>query len=201
VFLGRIGQIHEGDFVRIVDAHLLLPAFAALFRKTRYAALWHPRGTVLPRRPPYFLSLHAGKGVIRRYLALLGPDMTLPFVVPVSVGPEIRPRMVVFVPARYSRLADNARLLAGNLTIVGKVIYKDPRLPGDNSCHDVRRPCRYVDRQTISTYAGALVRAPDPVRSTLGYGLLPPDRIEATVRRFVRFDTPVVVVLPIAIYQ
>jgi hypothetical protein len=31
-------------------------------------------------------------------------------------------------------LLENARLLAGNLTVVGKVTYIDPQLPGGNEC-------------------------------------------------------------------
>jgi hypothetical protein len=207
-FLDEIGRVHEGDFVRIAGAHLFLPPFASFFRKTRYAAWWTPPGTVIPRHPPFLLSVQGGEAPVARYRSLLGPDVTLPFVIPITVAEYKKTRVTVFVPARYTRLADNARLLAGNLTVVGKVIYKDPRLPGAGSCKRlvpdparVPNPCRYVDRQTISSYTAALVSGPPAIRSILGFADLPRYRVRQSVRRFVRFVAPVLVVLPIAIYQ
>lgn len=109
--------------------------------------------------------------------------------------------MTFLVPARYTALLDNARLLAGNLTIVGKVVYKDPRLPGEDRCPEPGEkglPCRYFDRETVSTFAPALQGAPASVLESLG---MRREDVFARVRASVTFGVPLVVVLPVAIYQ
>jgi hypothetical protein len=192
-FLKRLEDIHEGDFVRIVDAHLVLPPFAAFLAKTRYATPYTPPGVPTPRYFGRLLNRTGGAKVLRKYRNLLGANPTLPFVLPVRG----RVRLTVFVPARYQALFDNPRLLSGNLTVVGKVIFKDPRLPGEEPCHRLVHRCDYVDRQTIATWSSALTKGPPLVREVLGVEGRPVD----TVRAFVRFGVPVMVVLPMAIYQ
>jgi hypothetical protein len=192
-FLKRLEKIHEGDFVRIVDAHLVLPPFAAFLPKTRYATPYTPPGVPTPRYFGRLLNRPGGAKVLKRYRDLLGANPTLPFVLPIRG----RVKLTVFVPVRYEALFDNPRLLSGNLTVVGKVIFKDPRLPGEQPCRRLVHRCDYVDRQTIASYGSALAKGPALVREVLGVE----GRSVDTVRAFVRFGVPVIVVLPIAIYQ
>lgn len=198
-FHDRLENVADGDFIRIHDAHLFLPAFATFFHKTRYATLYKPVGPPEPSQRPYLLHLREA-GAVDRYRRLLGKDMTLPFVLPITAGGG-QVKLTVFVPARYSKLVDNGRLLAGDINLVGKVIYKDPRLPGDSTCRDLHRRCLYVDLETISDYSAALRSAAEPVRRSLGLETRRRLNLRRTVRSFVRFDTPVLVVLPVAIYQ
>ena len=192
-FLRRLEDIHEGDFVRIVDAHLVLPPSAAFLPKTRYATPYTPRGVATPRNFRRLLDRPGGAKELRAYRELLGANPTLPFVLPVRG----QIKLTVFVPARYEALFENPRLLSGNLTVVGKVIFKDPRLPGEKPCVRLAHRCDYADRQTIASWGSALAKGPPLVREVLGVEGRPVD----TVRAFVRFGVPVIVVLPIAIYQ
>jgi hypothetical protein len=192
-FKKRLTDIHEGDFVRIVDAHLVLPPFAAFLPKTRYATPYTPPGVARPRHFGRLLDRPGGARELSRYRNLLGANPTLPFVLPVRGYV----RLTIFVPARYQALFDNPRLLSGNLTVVGKVIFKDPRLPGEKPCIRLAHRCDYVDRQTIASWGSALTRGPRLVREVLGVEGHAVD----SVRAFVRFGVPVMVVLPIAIYQ
>jgi hypothetical protein len=192
-FKNRLTDIHEGDFVRIVDAHLVLPPFAAFLPKTRYATPYTPPGVARPKHFGRLLDRPGGERELSRYRQLLGANPTLPFVLPVRGYV----RLTIFVPARYQALFDNPRLLSGNLTVVGKVIFKDPRLPGEKPCIRLAHRCEYVDRQTIASWGSALTSGPRLVRQVLGVE----GRAVDTVRAFVRFGVPIMVVLPIAIYQ
>ncbi len=195
-----VSELHEGDFVRIADAELALPAYAALAPRTRYAARL-PSQPVTGKEAPQ-PSLSRLEKDVRGYLRLLGPDPVLPFV----VRTRIQQRTVVggptfFVPARYSALLDNARLLAGKLTVVGKVVYVDPRRAAGCSrgARRKRLRCSYVDTQTVVKFAPALQRAARRLLTSLG---IPRHTdILGAVSRSVQFSAPIAVVLPVAIYQ
>jgi hypothetical protein len=190
--------VREGDFVRLSGAHLYLAPYAAVTPRARYAASYLGGEINQPRQPLYApISRHAQLD-IKRYLTTLGADPVLPFVLPILTTDRTTPTtpMTFFVPARYSALLDNPRLLSGTLTVVGKVTYVDPRLPTDRSCNDV--PCNYLDRQTLTTFAPALQKAPASVLTTLG---IKRADILRKVRASVLFHSPIAVVLPVAIYQ
>jgi hypothetical protein len=198
----RLETIHEGDFVRIEDAQLFLAPYAAAVPKARYASSYLGGQIRQPPRPLYApISRDAQRDRVK-YLRNLGADPILPFVAPtLSEGRNDRQVVTFLVPARYTALLDNARLLAGNLTIVGKVVYKDPRLPGEGRCPEPGEkslPCRYFDRETLSTFAPALQAAPRSVLESLG---MKEDEVLSRVRSSVTFGVPLVVVLPVAIYQ
>jgi hypothetical protein len=200
-----LGDLHEGDFIRLSDARLFLPPFASLVPRARYAASYE-NGAFSAALP-----LTAGGGPARlerevnHYLSELGADPVLPFVVPsLDVGGKPSSTATFFVPARYSGLLDNPRLLSGNLTVVGKVIYIDRRPATDPVCGNAGPergsgpPCTYFDRQSAASFAVALDRAPRAVRRLLGVGSR---HIARTINRALRFRSPIVVVLPVAIYQ
>jgi hypothetical protein len=197
-----LGELREGDFVRIADAQLFLAPFAAAVPKARYASSYLGGQIVQPARSLYAPIRARAQAELDKYLLQLGPDPSLPFVLPTLSEGRDDPRVVTFlVPARYTALLDNARLLAGNLTVVGKVIYKDPRLPGEKTClrpNHQGLPCRYFDRETLTTFAPALQKAPHSVLHSLG---LARSQAARAVREAVTFEVPLVVVLPLAIYQ
>jgi hypothetical protein len=198
-----IRKLEEGHFVRIENAQLFLAPYAAVVPRARYAAAYLGGEITEPKRPLYAPISRKEDEDLNAYLRNLGDDPTLPFVAPtLTESRESQSQVVTFlIPARYTALADNARLLAGNLTIVGKVIYKDPRLPGDETCRTKEGsgvPCRYFDRQTLTTYAPALLKARDSVLRNLS---LTKKTIETKVRLSVSFEVPLMVVLSVAIYQ
>jgi hypothetical protein len=195
----RLTRIHEGQFVRIYNAHLYLPPYAAVAPRARYSASYLGGDITQPRRPLYAPISQREQQRLTRYLAGLGPDPVLPFVLPtLTAERHAESPVTFFVPARYSGLLDNARLLAGNLTVVGKVTYIDPR--NDEAClpkDGAGVACSYFDRQTLATFAPAL-QASKRLLPSLGMN----ERdVERSVRASVTFRAPVVVVLPLAIYQ
>lgn len=192
-----LGRLHEGDFVRIGDARLNVPTYAALAPRTRYAARLQVRSTSAAPR-----ALSALESDIKRYLRSLGADPVLPFVIrTTAAGRPLPGGATYFVPARYSALLDNARLLAGNLTVVGKVVYINPGRAVRFRCREragASSSLCYLDRETVVKFAPALQHAGVRLLESLG---MRRRRILADVRRSVSFSPPLVVVLPVAIYQ
>lgn len=136
-------------------------------------------------------------------------DPRLPFIVrklSVEPGPGRGAGLTFFIPTRYRSLRNEPSLISGTLTIVGKVVYRNlgrsaKGRGGQVSCGKVLPasvPRSYVDRQTVATFVPALVDAPpfviDGLRFTDG-------TIEGHVRRNMTVPAPVVVVIPIAMYQ
>jgi hypothetical protein len=196
-------DVHEGDFVRISNAHLFLAPYAAVTPRARYAASYLGGDIQEPRQPLYAPVSERGQKGLKRYLKLLPSDPVLPFVLPtLTVDRQATNPVTFFIPARYSALLDNARLLASNLTVVGKVTYVDNRIAGSTSCPSPANrsavPCTYSDLQTLTTFAPALQKAPDSLLSNLG---VKRKDVLRRVRDSVTFRAPIVVVLPVAIYQ
>ena len=205
--LRDLAAVEVGDFVRLNHAHLFLPSYAALAPKVRYAARSaasaSARGPV-GRKPTVTPSSLSQQRYIDAYLRRLGPNPTLPFVARTLDEDGVdRHAATFFVPAAYQGLLDNERLLAGDLTVVGKVIYEDrrplPNQPCPSPVQPALPPCTYFDRETLATFAPALEKAPRPVLKRLN--LDSPARARGAVQRSVTFGTPLVVVLPVAIYQ
>jgi hypothetical protein len=197
----QLENIHEGDFVRISNARLYLAPYAAVTPRARYAASYLGGDIKEPRQPAYAPLSADSQRNLKRYLLLLGADPVLPFVVPTLTTERVANEPVTFfVPARYSGLLDNARLLTGNLTIVGKVIYLDSRLASSPECAEVAQgvACNYIDRETLTTFGPALTKAPHSVLASLG---LAENEVLSKVTASVTFAAPLVVVLPVAIYQ
>jgi hypothetical protein len=199
----ELAGLRAGDFVRISNARLFLPSYAALAPRTRYAQAYVTRPDV--RRPKAVLRTFVASHEkdVRRFLKKLGSDPVLPFVLPTLTDRGSAPRGVTFlVPARYSSLIENARLLTGKLTLLGKLVYVDARLTHDVSCATKRGhgvPCTYFDQQTLDTFVPALEAAPRPVLD--GLGIRRGKDVPRTVASSVRFRTPIAVVLPVAIFQ
>jgi hypothetical protein len=207
--------LHEGDFVRIRDARLLLSPYAAVLPKTSYALLNRrtPTGLVSKPDPKVFAPRRrAQKRAVTRYLGLLGGDPRLPFVVrmPLTRTP-IRgrlPSVTFFLPARYRSLRNEPSLISGTLTIVGKVVYRNlarrsagqrrKRIGcGDQPVPDTV-PKSYLDRQTVATFVPALETAPNFIFDNLRFTL---ESVAKQVTENMTVTPPLIVVVPIAMYQ
>ena len=73
-------QVREGDFVRIHNAHLSVPPYAAVLPKATYAVLYR-QGLAAPDKRLFAPHNKVQKRRIRRYQHLLGKDPRLPFIV------------------------------------------------------------------------------------------------------------------------
>jgi hypothetical protein len=202
-------RVHEGDFVRIENAHLFLPPYAAILPKVRFAqrtVRTEPDPGLRARTPkPRANSAASAKiqPAIAAYEKALGDNARLPFVVPtLAADPKAQPHGVsFFIPARYNWLADEPSLLSGSLTVVGKVTFRDLRVPGrticDRSASEAARP-NYFDQQTLLTFAPALQATTDKLLASVGIWR---QKLVSSVRDSVTFNTPMMVVVPLAIYQ
>jgi hypothetical protein len=204
-------RVHEGDFVRIENAHLFLPPYAAILQKVRYAQrvvkpqlpLANQGEQATPRPHTNAAAASTLQPAIKAYQRRLGSNPRLPFLVPTIVpsSNETMRRVVFFIPVRYRWIAEEPSLLSGSLTVVGKVTFRDLRLPGRNICgrqtSAESRP-HYFDQQTLLAFGPALQAAPDQLLASVGLerkNLLP------TIRDSATFDAPVMVIVPLAIYQ
>src|SRR3954454_9023334 len=107
-------------------------------------------------------------------------------------------RVVTFLlPARYHSLGREASLLGNELTIVGKIVYKDRRLPGKVSAEDPAKP-EYIDRATLAAFAPRLQRADRLILRRLR---LRRKTIVGQVRASLTIRSPVAVVIPVAVYS
>jgi hypothetical protein len=227
VVRAKLGRLREGDFVRIRGAQLSLPAFAAVYPRVRHVP-FYKRGELRPPLQPLYapISNRERKDVIR-YRRRLETNPRLPFIVPTinTIGPQgeeadqgerksakpegqlnkksgaaaARTSQVAtfIVPVRYAGLTTESGLLAGNVSMVGKVVYKDPRLPSEVSEED-RVPPYYLDRQALATFGQALKRAPVTLLEDLG---IPRASVGRRLKTALRIPSPVVLVVPLAIYQ
>jgi hypothetical protein len=192
-------QLHEGDFVRIRNARAFVPTYAAVLFRARFASYYLGGDLQPPAQELYSPPSPKARLAVRKYQKALKTDPRIPMVVP-TLGdrPDDRaPVVTFFVPARYRGLSSEASLLGGNLTIVGKVVYKDPRLPGQSS-DGTGRPTSYLDRQTLTTFVPALQTAEASLLERLN---LKEGQISDQIKRSLTIAAPVAVVIPVAIYQ
>lgn len=195
----RLKKVEENDFVRILNVHAFIPTYAAILPRARFASYYLGGALKEPTTALYApVSLRAHRAV-ERYKAALQGDPRIPVVVPTLSSGRSKLRHVVtfFIPARYRSLSREASLLGGELTVVGKVVYKDPRLP-DDAPEEAPTGPSYLDRETLTTFAPALQRAEGLLLTRLK---LDRNRILDQVRRSLTIASPVAVVIPVAIYQ
>jgi len=204
--------IGVGNFVRIENAQLFLPPFAQALQRVQSANAFFGQ---LPRPRTSFTSPTQSTQVsdaIRGYEKHVGPHPRVPFVAapygsPHKLGDE---DVTIFLPTQYEGITSEPSLLSGSVTIVGKIVYY------------AREGSTYIDYPTVSTFGKALHEASPAFLDDLGVcSEAPPQAtspqhrtsapkqstctsFEATlrhVRESVSFKPPVVVVLPLAIYQ
>ncbi|MEK6274348.1 MAG: hypothetical protein AABM30_03335 [Actinomycetota bacterium] len=201
-------KVHEGDFVRINDAHLSLSPYAAVLPTVTYATL-NLNGEAAPPTPRVLSPrTRVGRRRVSRYRRLLGKDPRLPFIVRTT---PLRPRrgqpagVTFFLPTRYKSLRNEPSLISGTLTIVGKIVYLNL---GRSKPRGSRMACQekvpsslprsYVDRMTVATFVPALEEAPNFVFDNLGFRI---GTIAQQVTANMTVAAPVMVVIPIAMYQ
>lgn len=180
----------EGTFIRLANARLCLPIYAAILPRVRQAATCET-GDLLPQLRLSKRERHA-IGAFRRHL---GRDARLPFVARLSHSQRrlAGGRIDFFLPTTYNGLAREPSFLSGRVTILGKVVRNGLLQLGD------RVEGHHVDRETVSRYTAALKRLPLTIGERLG---LPAEHLSRIVKSSVTFDpTSVMVVVPIAIYQ
>jgi alkanesulfonate monooxygenase SsuD/methylene tetrahydromethanopterin reductase-like flavin-dependent oxidoreductase (luciferase family) len=117
---GQLDKVGEGDFMRIKHAHLLLPHYAAIYPPLRYAsytASGAGEGTDAPQSGLYAPPTRAARKAIKKYIERIGPNPRLPFMVTAE-------GVTFLIPARYRGLGTEPSLLSGNLTVVGKLVFK-----------------------------------------------------------------------------
>jgi hypothetical protein len=194
----QLAEAREGDFVRIKNARLFLPPYAAIYPRVRYASSFLDGGFDAPRDRLVAPTSRSQRNQVQAYLRSIGPKARLPFVVPTLRGARRVKRAVTFlVPVRYQYLGKEPSLLSGNVEVLGKLVYKDPRLASDVTSDDPIEP-RYVDRQSLATFGPSLSTASPALRRRLGLGRRAIDR---QLRASMTFAAPVAVVVPVAIYQ
>ncbi len=187
----------EGHFVRLHRARLMVPAYARVLPRLLYA-----RG--LPRRgdPPIAQTtitrlVTQQRGGLNRYLSRLGSDPLIPVVARIpDPRAEDDDGYTVFLPVRYSKLADSPSLISGRVTVVGKVVRQ--LQPPEDPAREGKYDSLYLDPQVALTYRRALVRMPRPVRGALG---IPVERPGRVVGETVTVREPGMVVQPVAIYK
>jgi hypothetical protein len=198
--LKDLEPVKVGDFVRVTRGRVYLAPYAAVYPKASYALSYLGGDLTEPLRPLFAPVTSRERKALRRYRHRVGANPRMPLVLP-TLNAERSNREVVelIVPVRYRGLTSEPSSLAGDVTVVGKVIYKDLRRT-TVSPDDPNQPI-WVDRQTIREFGPALRRASRPLLRLLRLeGVKRSDLIDR-VRRSVTFDAPVVVVLPVAIYQ
>jgi hypothetical protein len=191
-----IAALREGDFVRLQDVHLTLPPYAAIFPRTTYADSYLG-GRARPPQALFAPTSARVKAAVSAYISTLGRNPVLPFVAR-TIGPQPsdQEQATFFIPSQYRALLSAPRLLLGKLTVVGKVVYRESR--SGSSCKDTAAGCVYFDRQTVALYGPALSRAAPALLQNLG---LTRERALATVTGSMRLGAPVIVVVPLAIYD
>lgn len=191
--------VKEGDFVRIRAARLFLPPYAAIYPRVRYAASF-TRGGFGSTRALTAPVTRQERREVQSYLKGLGANARLPLVVPTLRGDaRVREAVTFLVPVRYQFLGKEPSLLSGNVEVLGKLVYKDPRLASEVRKTTAREPA-YVDRQTLATFGPKLLTTSPDLLEKFG---LSRDRSKArrSVLRSMTFRAPVAVVVPVAIYQ
>jgi hypothetical protein len=192
--LRRLGPVQIGDFVRIRHAHAYIPPYAGVLPRARFASYYLGGGLAEPARALYAPVSGTARRAVRDYERALKANPRIPVVVPTL--PAEHP-VNFFVPAFYRALSGEPSVIGGEVTIVGKVIYADLETPKAPASADSPPP-RYFDRETLATFGPALKHADSSLLTRLNL-----DRADVVsrLRDSLTIPAPVVVVLPVAIYQ
>jgi hypothetical protein len=214
----RLACIGQGNFVRVTNAHLYLPPYAHALPRAQNASVFYDRFAKLN------ISLNAPtlpavvQHDVTSYQKIVGRNPRLPFVATtIGVVTRAQPAPVTFfVPARYKGLTREPSLLSAPVTVMGKIVYMS--LAPNHS------RTGYTDVPTVTTFGRAMLAArhfSSLFLSALGLcgstksrghakaktprGGGPqcdsPGATIAHLRHSVTFKSPVVVILPLAIYD
>lgn len=210
--MSEVNCVGVGNFVRIVNAQLFLPPYAQALQKAQSVNAFY--GPLPSERTPFTSPAQsvALRTPLLRYEKDLGKNPRLPFVAaPYGSTEKVGEGVTFFLPAEYSGFKSEPSLLSGSLTIVGKIVYY------------ARAGTAYIDYPTVSTFGKALGETASSFATDIGVcSKTPPPAIRShppsgsgsadgqcadpeqalkEVKKSVSFKTPIVVVLPLAIYQ
>jgi hypothetical protein len=195
-------QIDVGDFVRLRHAQVFLAPYATAYPKTAYARFYlGPDDDCRLPTPSSKLiapSTVADRRALRQFRRKVGDNPRMTFIVPSRRASE--PPVFFVVPVRYGGLTSEPSSLAGDVTIVGKVLAKEDAPPEKDANFCSRRDA-WVDRQTVRTFSAPLRHADPAVPRLLKLQDRTSAQLAAAVRAGATFPKPAAVVLPVAIYQ
>ncbi len=159
---------------------------------------------------------------LRRYAKLVGSDPRMPFVAaPYGVNERVGHGVTFFLPAGYSGITTEPSLLSGSVTIVGEIVYSanagTPYV--DYPTVDTFGRALLHAQTALRTDLGVCSKAPPP--ATRAHSLTKHTPLAGLTRgsahrmaactseqqtlddveQSVTFKPPVVVVLPLAIYE
>jgi hypothetical protein len=199
-------RVQVGDFLKLSHARVFLPPYSMAYPRTAYAAPYlGPHRRCLLRGPSARLGAPASvhqRQALRKFHKAVGKNPRMTFIMPprqASVGDEQIPVHFV-LPVHYKGLTSEPSSLAGEVTVVGKVLAIE-----DVPLSQHKRPCRgksvWTDRQTVRQFGAAVRHASKPLLRLLHAEHASKSRLTAMVHAGATFPKPAVVVLPIAIYQ
>jgi hypothetical protein len=168
----EFGCIGVGNFVRIDDVELFVPPFAQALPRLRSANTFYGS---LPAPKARFTSPTqsvALRHALTDYVARLGTTARVPFVgAPYGEGSKLGTRIPVFMPTEYRDITQEPSLLAGPVTVVGKLVYVELTSPPVKHVRGRRpkpAPPAYIDYATVDKFGQALLRSRPIFRADLG---------------------------------
>jgi hypothetical protein len=189
-----LSKLSVGDFVRVRHATMYLPPYAQVYPRTSYALNYIGGRLPAPKHPLYAPPSAPQAKAIKEYRRKVGTRPRISFVAPLFDDVE-GPAVSFVVPVQYRGLTSEPSSLSGEVTVVGKVIYRDV------GTQDPTHPRQWVDRQMLHDFGPPLRQAPDELVKLLGLRDVPKSKRVAAVRDNVSFDPPLAFVIPVAIYQ
>lgn len=211
--MDQVECIGVGNFIRIRHAQLFLPPFAQALPRVQSANAFFG---ALPAPRTAFTSPTQSVEITKAlsgYAKLVGSDPRMPFVAaPYGADERVGHGVTFFLPAGYGGITSEPSLLSGSVTIVGEIVYS------------AGAGAPYIDYPTVDTFGRALLKAQTALRTDLGVcvrslptrtplAALRPSSLARPaacrseqqtlddVKKSVTFKPPVVVVLPLAIYE
>ncbi len=168
----EFGCIGVGNFVRIDDVELFVPPFAQALPRLRSANTFYGS---LPA-PKYRFTSPTQSVALRHaltdYVARLGTAARVPFVgAPYGEGSQLGTKIPIFMPTEYRDITEEPSLLAGPVTVVGKLVYAELATPAVKHVHGRRpkpAPPAYIDYATVDKFGQALLRSRPIFRADLG---------------------------------
>jgi hypothetical protein len=220
--MDEVECIGVGNFIRIRHAQLFLPPFAQALPKVQSANAFFG---ALPAPRTAFTSPTQSVEITKAlsgYAKLVGSDPRMPFVAaPYGADERVGHGVTFFLPAGYGGITSEPSLLSGSVTIVGEIVYSAgagaPYI--DYPTVDTFGRALLKAQKALRTDLGVCSKAP-PAETLLPS--LPKSRPSAAlthrspsrtapctseqqtlndVKKSVTFKPPVVVVLPLAIYE
>jgi hypothetical protein len=226
--MDEVECIGVGNFIRIHHAQLFLPPFAQALPRVQsanafFGALPAPRTAFTsPTQSVAITTALSGyaKLVVK---GSVGSDPRMPFVAsPYGANERVGHGVTFFLPAGYSGITSEPSLLSGSVTVVGEIVYSAgagapyidyPTVDTFGRALLKAQPALRTDLGVCSGVPPSATLLRSPPKGTPIVALTPsspPSRPASCrseqltlndVKKSVTFKPPVVVVLPLAIYE